>query len=236
MWTIPKHERRLCPPEYHSRLRDIAGMNRFGGNNFRIVWGQTEREIVGGTWQMPTGKTKLRLKPDGQLGLLPEVYEIAEMRYILKYDGKPCWFLERWFPPENYGTEFQWFRENTDPKSGLPLLGPYPDAGYYECCMPLTRSTGEAIELNDYVIDALVPLILRTHETTEWERRAARNALREKQAQADHDRRVQLYIDKVPVGGPISYAGQINRTSRVARVNLGSKLLRGLPKKFGQIN
>jgi len=235
MWSILKHERRQCPPEFHQRLRDIGGINRYDGNNFRVVWGQTERDIVGGLWMEPTGKLKMQLNPRGQIIQVPEVTEIAEMRLVMKYDGRACWFLERWFPPETYGTETQWFRENACPRSGLPLLGPYPSAGFYEACYPLVRSDGGAIELNDYVLDALVPLIIRSQAVSEWERRALRAAMREKRAAEEHDRRVQRYVDRAPFGGPISYAGQLNRTNRVAHAKLAKKILRGLPKRFGQI-
>lgn len=237
MWLTGEEERRELAPEYVERLRDVGGVNRYGGNNFRIVWGQTQTDIVGGAWETPTGKLKLTIGPGGRLTQVPETYQISEMRRVLRYDGVPVWFLERWFGPESYGSEFQWYEQNKCPRSGLPLLGPWPAEGDYETCRPLMRSTGEAIEVNDYVIDALIPLILRTHETTEWERRTARQNAREAVRKAENDRRVELYVDRAPIGGPISYAGQVNRTSRVARDRaVSNRVINRLPKKFGQIN
>jgi hypothetical protein len=230
---MDNEERRVCPPEFTQRLIQVGGYNRYGTANWRIVWGQTEREWVGGQWETPTGKFRIQLNARFQMVKVPITNKVNEMRWILKYDGQPCWFLERWFGPESYGTPERWYRENKCARSGLPMLGPYPEQGYYEACYPL-RNGIAAYEVNDYVIDAFVPLILRTHYQDEWMRKAARYKLRMDREKKDHDRRVQLYVDKAPVGGPISYAGQLNRTSRVARVNLGSEILKGLPKTFGQ--
>jgi hypothetical protein len=230
-------ERRQCPQEFVDRLIDLGGLNRFGNPNWRVVWGQSEIEIVGGTWQVPKPGTHLTVSPKGELIQVPNTMEIAEMRHVLKYEGQACWVLERYFPPENYGTEHQWYEENKDQKSGLCLLGPYPDEGYYECCQRLVTNDGRAVELNDAVLDYFVPMILKTHETTEWERRAAREAYREEKARKEHERKVQMYVDAAPFGGPKSFHGQSNKTSLMDRgeEKISKTPWKKGPKSFGQL-
>jgi hypothetical protein len=209
MWSLGVYERRVCPQEFIDRLIDLGGLNRFGEPNWRVVWGQTELEQVGGTWEVPKPGTHFIVNPKGELVEQPNTMQVAEMRDVLKYEGQACWVLERWFPPENYGTEFQWYADNEDPQgSGLSLLGRYPDEGYYECCQRLITNEGRAVELNDAVLDYYVPMILKTHETTEWERRAARNKLREEEAEKEHARKVQMYVDAAPDSRPKSFTGQ----------------------------
>jgi hypothetical protein len=235
MWAITGYERRLCPPEYQDRLTEIGGLNRFGGPNWRLVWGQTETETVGGRWHMLTGKTQLTVGRNGQLVQVPVTVDIDEIRTVLKY-GDTAWVLERWFPPEQYGTVEGWERDNMDPASGLPLLGPYPDEGFYESCYKLSDGESDLMQLNDYVLDSLVNLILKTYETTEWERRAAREAERKAFEEAEHQRKVDLYVDKQLESDPISYAGQTNKTARKDRVRVSEKALKNMPGNFGQIN
>jgi len=213
MWSVTGMDRRLCPPEYQSRISELGGLNKFGEPNWRVVWGQTQTERVGGLWEYGDGT------------------KVAEMRDVLRYDGAAVWALERWFPPENYGTEWQWYRENADPKSGLPLLGGYPDQGEYEPCI---RIHGE---LNDYVIDSFIQLILKTHETTAKQRQIAVRDYRLKIEQEDHDRKVEMYIEKVPAyTGPVSYAGQRIKTARVDRAGVAREVLRKMSPSFGQVN
>jgi hypothetical protein len=236
MWSLPGYERRLCPPEYNARLREIGGVNRFGENNWRLIWGETATEIVGGRWRIPTGKTEMTIGRNGQLVNVPVCSEVDEYREVLKY-GDATWVLERWFPPEEYGSEERYYRENADPSgSGLCLLGPYPDQGYYESCYKLTDGESNLMQLNDYVLDSLVALILKTYETTEWERRAAREAERLAADKAEHQRKIDMYVDKQLESDPISYEGQTSKTARKDRVRISDKPLKDMPKGFGQIN
>ena len=213
MWSITGQERRVCPPEYQSRIREIGGINRFGEPNWRVVWGQTQTERVGGLWEEPDGT------------------KFEEMRDILRYDGQPCWALERWFPPENYGSEWRWYMENADPNgpTHLPLLGGYPDCGDYEPCKRLS------CELNDNVIDFLIMMILKTHETTAIERQIAIRDYRAREQQEEHDRKVERYVEACPAySEAVAYAGQKNHTARIDRIGLSRDILKNMPN-FGQI-
>lgn len=238
MWTLGIYERRQCPPEFVDRLIALGGLNRFGEPNWRVVWGQSEIEIVGGTWDVPKPGTHFIVNPKGELQEMPNTMEVAEMREVLKYEGQACWVLERWFPPENYGTEFQWYTENADPKgSGLSLLGKYPDEGYYETCQRLITSEGRAVELNDAVLDYYVPMILKTHETTDAERKAARNKLREEEAEKEHARKVQMYVDAAPDSRPKSFSGQGSKKSweEKGEDRVSKTPWKKGPKSFGQL-
>jgi hypothetical protein len=238
MWNVGIYERRQCPPEFVDRLVSLGGLNRFGEPNWRVVWGQSETEQVGGTWEVPKPGTHFIVNPKGELVEQQNTMEIAEMREVLKYEGQACWVLERWFPPENYGTEFQWYLENADPKgSGLSILGRYPDEGYYETCQRLITGDGRAVELNDAVLDYYVPMILKTHETTDAQRKAVRTAVREEEERKEHERKVQMYVDAVPDTRVKSFSGQKSKKSWLDKgeEKISRTPWKKGPKSFGQL-
>lgn len=238
MWTMGTYERRGCPPEFVDRLIQIGGLNRFGEPNWRVVWGQTEIEVVGGTWEVPKPGTHFIVNPKGELVEQQNTMDVPEMREVLKYEGQACWVLERWFPPENYGTEHQWYQENADPKgSGLSLLGRYPDEGYYEHCEKFITNDGRAVELNDEVLNYYVPMILKTHETTDAERKAARTAIREKEKQQEYDKKIDMYLNAAPDTRIKSFSGQGSKKSWVDKgeEKISKTPWKKGPKSFGQL-
>jgi hypothetical protein len=84
------------------------GVNQFNEPLFRIVWSESVRHLIGGTW------------PNGEIGY----------HWSRTYKFQPgAWVLEQWTMPSD--TLAQW-NSRRDPISGFPLLGPYPNRGYYE--------------------------------------------------------------------------------------------------------
>jgi hypothetical protein len=195
-------ERLHCPAEFQDYLTHIFGVNHFGGPMFRIVWGQTE------TFQMAAA--------DGS-------------GYVEKLigNGKPVWLLQRWMPPEAFGTTELYYRFTADPETGLALLGEYPDFGRYETMItfeskhydPATNQLViETIPLDWEIIERAIPLLMQSQELTYWQIRAALEEQERLEEQAIVAEIADRLSDSLPnFYGPVSYAGQANRTALIDR-------------------
>ena len=179
-WTIPGPERRRAPEQYQEHCKRIGGLNRFGGANFRLVWGQSETEFVWGT--------------DANGGRKGQ-------HVVLKHQGIPAWFMENWKPPECFGTPELWYAMSWDQETNTHTLGEFPWRGLYMPCpfnLYVKRVTGggtrysepdakghrhvienpavlhiDAMPLNHFVIDLVIPNMLKEVDVTFEQKRVA---------------------------------------------------------------
>jgi hypothetical protein len=176
------------------------GVNRYGGPNFRLIWGQTE------TYEVATSH-----------GYAPR----------LMGNNDPCWMLLKWTAPEMYGTPEVYYALTADAETGLAMLGEYPEFGRYEILTKFLRREYNqdtqmleihTIPLDWNLIESLIPVMLASQEMTYWEQRAA-----VEQEQAEENARQldmiasRLYDDLPSFYGPVSYAGQRTRTALIDR-------------------
>ena len=128
-------------PEYAQRLARLAGgVNRFGQPNYRWCWGWSRLSWIGGEFQELTegGRTWKRT-----LGL----------RQCPKYEPYNRWHLERWLPPEAYGSPRVWWLTTMEVYgTGLaarviPALGPYPSMGDWEQSLVLDEPCPRCVKL-----------------------------------------------------------------------------------------
>src|SRR5713226_9138374 len=106
-------------PESVARVLELAGStNRFGEANYRAVWGWNRLAWIGGKFE----------DRDEHGVLLPER---VELRLEPKYPAVNRWHIERWIPPEVYGSPRAWYAQTIERESGIgvPALGPYPSRG-----------------------------------------------------------------------------------------------------------
>ena len=77
------------------------------------------------------------------------VREVVELRREPKYLPHNRWHIERWMPPESYGSPEQWHAETLEIENGrsIAALGPYPSRGDYEHCFTLEGPRGEFVQL-----------------------------------------------------------------------------------------
>jgi len=148
------------PAGLADRLIQAGGTNRFGEANFRVVWGGNRLTWVGGRWS--------DRDPHGNL-----IRERVELRRVPKYFPLDRWHIERWMPPESYGSPEEWYRRTTETEDGirLPALGPYPSRGEYEHCFTLSGTNEEFIPLTATACDWVARAV-------EWARRQPRGAMR----------------------------------------------------------
>ena len=122
-----------------------GGVNRYGEPNFRVVWGWSRLTWIGGKWT----------DTDAHGNVTREVVELREVPKYLPFDR---WHIERWMPPESYGTPGQWYAHTIEREDGvsIPALGPYPRRGEYEHCFTLQGPRGEFAPLSPSACEAIV--------------------------------------------------------------------------------
>jgi hypothetical protein len=129
-------------------LARAGGLNRFGEPNYRAVWGWNRLAWIGGKFE----------DRDEHGALLRERFELREEP---KYPAVNCWHIERWLPPEAYGSPRQWYAQTIERENGvsIPALGPYPSRGEYEHCFTLEGPRGEFIQLTPTVAEHIARAI-----------------------------------------------------------------------------
>ncbi len=154
-----------------------GGLNRLGEPNFRVVWGGARLAWIGGRWTDRDAHGNV-------------IREAVELRQAPKYVPHDRWHIERWMPPEAYGSPDLWRAQTTEIEDGIsiPALGPYPSRGDYEHCFTLAGVHGEFIPLSPAACDWIVRAV-------EWARRQPRTARRA--AVATRESRRALDFDRI---------------------------------------
>lgn len=128
-------------PAVARELALAGGYNRLGEPNYRAVWGWSRLDWIGGKWEDrdPVSGTILR--------------EVVELRREPKYAPHNRWHIERWMPPESYGSPDTWRAETVEIVDGrnVPALGPYPSRGDYEHCFTIEGPLGQFVQLTPAV-------------------------------------------------------------------------------------
>jgi len=170
------HQSPRCVDEV---LRLAGGCNRLGEPNYRAVWGWSRLDWIGGRWEDRDTAGKL-------------MREVVELRREPKYVPHDRWHIERWLPPESYGSPEQWRAETMEIQNGrsIPALGPYPSRGDYEHCFTLEGPRGEFVQLTPAVARHIARAIEASRSAPHTKRKEAlqertRRAEREYDSYAD---------------------------------------------------
>ena len=163
------------PASVARRLHIAGGSNRFGQPNYRAVWGWSRLGWVGGKWEDRNAAGEI-------------LREVVELRYVPKYAPHDRWHIERWLPPEAYGSPRQWYSQTIELAGGrnIPALGPYPDCGEYEHCFTLEDSQGGFVQLTPTVAEYIARAIEAGRHVSAAQRRRALQA-REERAEKSYD-------------------------------------------------
>ncbi len=193
------------PPDYAQRLLLLAGgLNRFGKPNYRWCWGWSRLTWIGGLWTDRTASD----------GVLRQVFE---MRQVPMHLPENRWHLERWCPPEIYGSPRMWNMASQEIHQGrsLPALGPYPQFGEWEHsltldepCFLASRSAAPAfcehrgfVQLTPEIAFRMARAIEFSRDLVETDRRAAVERCHERDAMQD-DRAIDEILGADPVEIP----------------------------------
>ncbi len=144
------------PETVAHRLERAGGVNRFGEPNYRAVWGWSRLAWIGG-----------KFEDRDEHGAL--LRERVELRWEPKYPAVNRWHIERWLPPEVYGSPRAWYAQTIERENGIsiPALGPYPSRGEYEHCFTLESPRGEFVQLTATAAEHIARAI-------EWSRKYPR--------------------------------------------------------------
>ncbi len=142
-------------------LARAGGVNRFGEANYRAVWGWNRLAWIGGKFEEHDPATGSLLR------------EVVELRQEPKYPAVNRWHIERWLPPEVYGSPRAWYAQTIERENGvsIPALGPYPSRGEYEHCFTLEGPRGEFVQLTPAAAEHIAHAI-------EWSRKVPRASSR----------------------------------------------------------
>ncbi|HVB98989.1 MAG TPA: hypothetical protein VNJ12_06605 [Candidatus Dormibacteraeota bacterium] len=144
-------ETKQTPKDIERRVTLAGGRNRFGEPNFRVVWGWSRLGWIGGKWE----------DHDADGGL---VREVVELREEPKYFPHERWHVERWMPPEAYGSPADWYRHTIETSGAerIPALGPYPVMGDWEHCFTIQTPKGEFLPLTPAICEEVVRRVERS--------------------------------------------------------------------------
>jgi hypothetical protein len=167
-------ERHETPESVARRLCLAGGVNRYGEANYRVVWGWNRLGWIGGKFE----------DRDAAGNLLREV---VELRWEPKYPQVNRWHVERWVPPEAYGSPRAWYAQTIERANGksVAALGPYPERGEYEHCFALQGPRGEFVQLTPTIVEHVARAI-------EWSRGQGRAMQRAKLYERE-ERRERAY-------------------------------------------
>src|SRR5579871_6932287 len=121
-----------APADVAREVASAGGRNLYGEPNYRAVWGWSRLDWIGGKWE----------DRDAAGNLLREAVEVRREPKYLPHDR---WHIERWMPPESYGSPEAWHAETREFAGGrsVAALGPYPSRGDYEHCFTVAGPGGE---------------------------------------------------------------------------------------------
>jgi len=139
------------PENVAQRLELAGGRNRFGEPNYRAVWGWNRLAWIGG-----------KFEDRDEHGTL--LRERIELRKEPKYPAVNRWHIERWVPPETYGSPRAWYAQTNEIANGrtVAALGPYPERGEYEHCFTLETAKGEFVQLTPTIAEHIACAIERS--------------------------------------------------------------------------
>lgn len=176
-----------APEPLQRQVARAGGLNRFGEPNYRVVWGWSRLSLIGGKWA----------DYDAHGNLLAER---IEMREVPKYLPTNRWHLERWMPPESYGSPKQWYAQTIEREDGIliPALGPYPRRGEYEHCFTLQSPHGEFLGLTPAACEHIVRAVEFSRTQNAWLMKLALRKREEDEAKAWDARADAILNDATP--------------------------------------
>jgi hypothetical protein len=196
-----------CPQEFQDRLTDIGGVNKYDQPNFVICWGQGGQPEglyrSGGHWHV-----------DGEVSF-------KGYRDLLIGGGTPSWCLLQWKDAVQFGTPESFYVSTHDDETEMKDLGEYPYAGKYQllynmCWRDMSQGKMkiEAMPLNSFVLDTVIPIILEARDISYEKTMASMKSLKEIEDKQDVDLVEDAMRDaQLAFKGPVSYARQGCRTS-----------------------
>jgi hypothetical protein len=192
-------ELHVAPAAIERRLRLAGGVNRYGEPMYRAVWGWSRLSWIGGKWTDRDAEGNV-------------VREIVELRNVPKYVPHDRWHIERWMPPESYGSPRDWYTNTVEREDAVsvPALGPYPERGEYEHCLTLAGQQGEFVQLTPTIAEYVARAIEFGNLAGARRRRRALDE-RERNSDRDYDSwAFDVLDDSMPAFGGLPHVAVLH--------------------------
>src|SRR5256885_5888021 len=126
--------------------------------------------------------------------------ERIELRKEPKYPAVNRWHIERWVPPEVYGSPRTWYAQTNELAGGqnIAALGPYPSRGEYEHCFTLETPKGEFIQLTPTIAEHIARAIEYSRCAPRAQKRARIYQQKAREDRAYEDWAFDLLDDATP--------------------------------------
>ncbi len=160
------------------RLAIHGGLNRFGEPNFRVMWGWSLLEFVGGLWEDRDAEDNL-------------IRQVIALRKEPKYPAqKNRWIVEHWLPPEKFGSPESWNRNTKEwgEQGNVPQLGPYPSRGRYQLLCIVNAPSGAFVQLTPTILDDVIYAFVTKTKNRQTLKDSKEIELKKKQAIEEYDR------------------------------------------------
>ncbi len=181
-------EQQDVPRELQSRVARAGGFNFFGEPYFRVVWGWSRLTLIGGEWE----------DYDQNGSLLRRAIEFRkEPKYFLGLDR---FHMEKWMPPETFGTPRQWYEMTQEVVGGrtISASGPYPSRGEYEHCWTIQTPAGEFAPLDVSMCETVVRAVEFSRHLVRSDRKAAIDRREERKKKDFEEEGMALMEDARP--------------------------------------
>lgn len=207
---VDEYQQYQCPTEFQERLNEIGGMNRYDSPNFLIRWSQG-------------GEDECYFRAEGDWSVEGQP-SFRGYRNLLIGGGTPSWALMQWEDAIVYGTPESYYVQNYDESTGLQTIGEYPYQGRYRVLYNLrwmerrgARYHCEAMPLNAFLLDTVVPIIVAAKDISFEKTKAAMQDIKERE-DSEQLTRIEDCMRSSSLafkGNPVSYTKQGCRTSLV---------------------
>lgn len=197
---------RTVDPAVENEINSISPRNPYGNPVYRCVWSADVLHWAAGWWNVW----------DQNTGAL--IRRVWEARKVPKYQQAARWMIEKWMPPEFFGSRENWAAatEILSVQNGwLPELGPYPAEGDYVSIWTCADAEGKFMQVTPTLAKYAVELnMLPLPSAEQMKSEAARRKEHE-------DDQFVKYIDNI-MGDPFPFLG---RTSNVRPTSVMTKIL-----------
>ncbi len=205
-----KEHTRPAPP-WADRLLAEFGSNPYGGPRYRLIWGPSRKEIVGGYWA-----------------------DVARYEYrpIARYTEQ-AFVLEKWCPPYLYGSPAMWDIQNRD-AWGYLSCGPFPHRGDYET-VHLFHINDTYQQPVPALVRAIVINVERGNLYSLSDKRIAIKDRMQAQKKAHHQRISDEFDEAMPLhyGPTIGYGGATN-TADIDKIRM-DRTISDLPANIRKV-
>lgn len=203
-----QRETKQPPESVVARVNRAGGYNILGQPSYRVIWSWNRLAHLTAYWE-DVGRVETRLIP--------------------KYPIKNRWLLEKWVPPEYYGTPELWVEKSTETEHGFTyLMDEYPSKGDYEHSFTIESGDGEFLPLSSSVVTTIIRCIEFSRRFVNENKADAKEAIQRREAKKEKgwsdqaDQVMDHFLDMPFDGRPHIVMPNLAESLRFSKLNRGA--------------